>query len=84
MSRQYLQLVADNINRLTTHKIKLSFTQGCGVYLTIDGKEYSKQLDENQFTGISNKHAMEILEPYAEESRKIGIEKYMNRINEAE
>lgn len=41
VSKKQLEIKASNINNLTNHKVKLFFTQGCGVYVEIDGKEYS-------------------------------------------
>lgn len=64
ISKKMLQTAVDNINYYTNHKVKIYFTDGCGVYLVIDGIEYNKQIDENTFTGISNKKAYEILGKY--------------------
>jgi hypothetical protein len=74
ISKKQLETTIENINDLTNHEVKIFF--GCGVYLTIDGKEYKKQLNENEFTGITNKDAMEILESYREEAFKEGLRRY--------
>lgn len=68
-----LKRTIDIIQSTTNHKITLSTTTGCGVYLTVNGKEYYKSLKgvENAVTGISNKEAYEILEPYYQEASNI-------------
>jgi len=79
ISIKYLETVISNINYLTKHEVKLFVTQGCGVHLIIDGVEYNKQISENEFTGISNKQAMELLKPYNDEAREEGLKRYCNK-----
>jgi len=67
VSTKMLETSVHVLNCYTNHKAKISFTQGCGVYLTIDDKEYKKQISDNSFTGITNKKAYEILNSYNEE-----------------
>jgi len=74
VSAKTLETSVHVLNYYTNHKVKISFTQGCGVYLTIDDKEYKKQIGENTFTGITNKKAYEILNSYNQEVMK-GYEK---------
>lgn len=79
ISQKHLQTVVDNINYFTEHKVTVVFTQGCGVYMTIDGIEQLKvkvRGEKDCYHGITNKKAYEILEPYNDEARKIVLEKY--------
>ena len=69
VSQKLLQICVDNLNHYTKHKASIFLTQGCGVYLTIDGVEYDKAVksEEDCRTGISNKKAYEILKQYDSE-----------------
>lgn len=52
------------------HNVILSFTAGCGVYTTIDGKEYYHLCKDGTRMGISNKKVSELLKPFWEEAIK--------------
>ena len=69
VSQKLLQICVNNLNYYTEHKAHISFTQGCGVYLTIDDVEYKKKMRccEDCHTGITNKKAYEILSQYDNE-----------------
>lgn len=65
---KYLSWVANIINANTNHRVEVCNTLGCGVYLTIDGKEYEHQRKDGTIVGIPNKEARELLEPLFEEA----------------
>lgn len=70
-SKKQLEIKASNINNLTNHKVKLFFTQGCGVYVEIDGKEYShyrKKYDD--YEGLKNKEVIELLSQFDDEVKE--------------
>ena len=68
ISQKCLQICADNINAFTSHKVSILFTQGCGVYLNVDGMEYNHMMKNSNATGISNKEAYEIINKYDNEA----------------
>lgn len=61
ISKKQLKTQISNINYYTEHKIDIFFTQGCGIILTLDEKEYKFK---------TNKEADNFLEPYWEKMRQ--------------
>ncbi len=59
-----------NVNSMTKHKVSVCYTQGCGVYLTIDNTEYSHKRRDGSNEGITNKKCYEILEQYDNEIKE--------------
>lgn len=69
-SKKLLEIMANNVNNYTNHTVKLFFTDGCGVSVTIDGKEYNhyrKKYDD--YEGLKNKEVAELLHRFDEEIR---------------
>lgn len=75
ISQKQIQTAIYNINNFTNHKVSAMFTQGCGVYLEIDGIEYKHIRRDGTGQGLSNKKTMEILEPL----RKEVINNFINK-----
>jgi len=68
VSKQSLETQKYLINTETNHKVTLFFTQGCGVYVTIDEVDYVHIRRDGTGEGISNKKAFELLKPLAEKA----------------
>lgn len=75
VSKKMLQIKIENLNHYTSHSAKIFFTNGCGVYLIIDEKEYSQKNKKGNYTGISNRQAWEILGKYDNEVWKGYLQK---------
>jgi hypothetical protein len=66
-SKKKLETMADVINSLTSHKVKLFFGVGC--YVTIDEEEYSHyNKKEDCYVGLKNKEVAELLRPLSDEA----------------
>ena len=61
ISKQRLQDMVDRINEYGEHHVRLYFTGGCGVYTTIDGKEYERECRDGSYMGISNRKVYELI-----------------------
>ena len=61
ISRKDICTMIENINNLTNHIVKASFTDGCGTYLTIDGIEYKHIRRDGTGEGLTNKEIFKML-----------------------
>ena len=61
ISQNQIRMAVENINYFTSHKAVATFTGGCGIYLTVDGKEYKHVRKDGTGEGLKNKEVMEIL-----------------------
>ena len=60
ISQNQIRVAVEIINYFTSHKAVATFT-GCGIYLTVDGKEYKHVRKDGTGEGLKNKEVMEIL-----------------------
>ena len=70
-SKKRLETMAELINSFTKHKVNLFFSQGCGVYVEIDGKEYNHYMKkDNAYIGLKNKEVAKLLDQFFDEVRE--------------